>query len=64
MQPDVLWDEVSVNDPVTLDKPWTFTFAYRRMPGYTLLEYICENNREYIDDQGRQRMRLESPSQK
>ena len=58
VSPDVLWDEITVTDPVTLEKPWTFTFAYRRMPDYTLLEYICEDNREYIDDQGLQRMRL------
>lgn len=59
--PDILWDEITVEDPVTLDKPWTFTFAYRRMPDYTLLEYICEDNREYIDEQGRQKMRLTTP---
>jgi hypothetical protein len=64
VQPDVLWDEITVEDPVTLEKPWTLAFAYRRMPGYTLLEYICEDNREYIDEQGRQRMRLDSPAQK
>jgi hypothetical protein len=64
VQGDVLWDEITVEDPMTLEKPWTFTFAYRRMPDYTLLEYICEDNREYIDDQGRQRIRLQSPSQK
>jgi hypothetical protein len=63
VQPDLLWDEITVEDPVTLDKPWTFTFAYRRMPDYTLLEYICEDNREYIDEQGHQRMRLQSPPQ-
>lgn len=61
--PDIVWDEVTVEDPVTLDKPWAFTFAYKRMPAYTLLEYICEDNREYADDQGRQRIRLD-PTQK
>jgi hypothetical protein len=64
VQPDVLWDEITVEDPLTLEKPWAFGFAYRRMQDYTLLEYICEDNREYIDEQGRQRMRLQSPSQK
>ena len=59
--PDLLWDEITIDDPVTLEKPWTFTFAYRRMPDYTLLEYICEDNREYIDEQGLQKMRLTSP---
>jgi hypothetical protein len=64
VQPNVLWDEITVQDPVTLEKPWTFTFAYRRMPDYTLLEYICEDNREYIDDKGLQRMRLEAPERR
>lgn len=64
VQPDQLWDEITIEDPVTLEKPWTFTFAYRRMPNYTLLEYICEDNREYIDEKGLQRMRLESPDRR
>src|SRR5687768_559137 len=62
VQPDLLWDEITIDDPVTLEKPWTFTFAYRRMPDYTLLEYICEDNREYIDEKGLQRMRLDQPT--
>jgi hypothetical protein len=61
INPDTLWDEITIEDPVTLEKPWTFTFAYRRMPNYTLLEYICEDNREYIDEKGLQRMRLGGP---
>ncbi len=64
VEPDLLWNEITVDDPVTLEKPWTFTFAYRRMPDYVLLEYICEDNREYIDEKGLQRMRLNSPDRK
>jgi hypothetical protein len=58
---DILWDEITIEDPVTLEKPWSFTFAYRRMPDYTLLEYVCEDNREYADDQGRQQIRVVEP---
>jgi hypothetical protein len=58
VEPNLLQDQITIEDPVTLEKPWTFTFAYRRMPDYTLLEYICEDNREYIDEKGLQRMRL------
>jgi hypothetical protein len=36
-----------------------FTFAYQRMKDYTLLEYISEDNREYADDRGRQRIRID-----
>ncbi|HXP84900.1 MAG TPA: hypothetical protein VN841_09280 [Bryobacteraceae bacterium] len=57
--PDVLHDQVTVEDPVTLEKPWTFTFAYRRTPNYHLLEYVCENNREYLDDNGVTRLKLQ-----
>jgi hypothetical protein len=55
--PNILWNEITMEDPVTLEKPWVITFAYRRMPNYTLLEYICENNLEYAD-QGFQKTRL------
>jgi hypothetical protein len=57
--PNILWNEITMEDPVTLEKPWTVRYAYRRMPDYTLLEYICEDNREYADEQGLQKIRIE-----
>jgi hypothetical protein len=56
--PDVLHDQITIDDPVVLEKPVTFTFAYRKMPGYQMVEFVCENNREYIDAEGKVRMRL------
>jgi hypothetical protein len=56
--PDVLHDQVTIEDPVVLEKPVVYTLAYRRMPGYKMVEFVCENNREYIDEQGKVRMRL------
>ena len=56
--PDVLHDQITIEDPVVLAKPVTYTLAYRRLPGYKMVEFICENNREYVDEQGRVRMRL------
>jgi hypothetical protein len=56
--PDVLHDEVTIEDPKVLEAPWTFTFAYKRMPGYEMLEYVCENNRSYLDENGVTRIRL------
>jgi len=58
--PDILWDEITIEDPEVLTKPWTVTFAYRRMPDYEMLEYVCEDNREYADEQGITRLRLGS----
>jgi hypothetical protein len=57
--PDILHDQITVADPVTLEQPWTFTFAYKRIPNYEMLEYVCENNHEYIDDQGVTHLRLQ-----
>jgi hypothetical protein len=59
--PDVLWNEITITDPTVFEKPWTFTFAYQKMKDYTLLEYICEDNREFADDQGRQKIRVDPP---
>ena len=51
---------VTVTDPVYLTGPWTWTWMYRRWPGYQLQEYICEDNRYYQDpDLGYQRLRIE-----
>jgi hypothetical protein len=55
--PDVLWDEITLEDPAVLEKPWTVTFAYRRMPDYEIIEYVCEDNREYADEDGVTRLR-------
>jgi hypothetical protein len=52
-------DQITVIDPVYLTKPWTFTWEYQRRPGYKMLEYVCEDNREYRDSKtGGQRLEL------
>jgi hypothetical protein len=55
----ILRDEITMEDPTIFEKPWTFTFAYRRMPDYLLLEYICEDNRQYTDEKGIQQIRVQ-----
>jgi hypothetical protein len=56
--PDVFWDEITIQDPAILERPWTVTLAYRRMPGYEIIEYVCEDNREYADEDGITRLRI------
>jgi hypothetical protein len=56
--PDVLHDQITIHDPVVLEKPVTYTLGYRRLANYKMVEFVCENNREYVDSQGRVRMRL------
>ncbi len=57
--PDAMEDQVTVVDPEYLTGPWTWTWRYVRKPGYKIMEYVCEDNREYPDPQnGSQRLRL------
>jgi hypothetical protein len=57
VRPDILWDEITIEDAAVLEKPWTVTFAYRRMSDYEIIEYVCEDNREYADEDGVTRLR-------
>jgi hypothetical protein len=56
--PDVLHDQITIEDPVTLEKPITYTLAYRKMANYEMVEFVCDNNREYVDEKGVVRLRL------
>lgn len=58
--PDILWDEITMIDPAYLTKPYEFVYAYKRMTDYEMQEYICEGNREYLDEQGHQQIRLDN----
>lgn len=56
--PDILHDRITIDDPVVLERPVTYTLAYRRLSGYKMVEFVCDNNREYVDEDGVIRMRL------
>jgi hypothetical protein len=56
--PDVLHDQITIEDPVVLEKPMVYTLAYRRMPDYEMVEFVCDNNREYVDEKGVVRMKI------
>jgi len=55
---DILHDQITIEDPVVLEKPLTYTLAYRRMPNYEMVEFVCDNNREFIDEKGGTHMRV------
>ena len=58
VSPDVMHDEITINDPVVLEKPVTYTLAYKRAPKYEMVEFVCDNNREYVDEKGVVRLRV------
>ena len=53
-------NQVTIEDPEYLTKPWTWTFMYKRWPGYKIQEYVCEDNRYFQDPtQNYQRLRVQ-----
>ncbi len=56
--PNTLHDQITIEDPVVLEKPVTYTLVYKLVPNYEMVEFVCENNREYVDEKGVVRMRL------
>ena len=57
MAPDYLRDDITVTDDY-LERPWTYSYSFKRMKGYKMQEYVCEDNREYVDENGKQKLRL------
>jgi hypothetical protein len=57
-------NQITVTDPVYLTGPWSWAWTYQRKPGYKMYEYVCEDNREFVDpNTGSQRMRLKDKAE-
>jgi hypothetical protein len=46
---EIMQNQVTIDDPQYLTKPWTWTWMYKRWPGYKIQEYVCEDNRYFED---------------
>lgn len=56
---EILENQVTVDDPEYLTRPWSWTWMYKRWPGYKIEEYVCEDNRYFEDPELRyQRLRV------
>ncbi len=59
LSPEILHDQITIDDPVVLEKPFTYTVAFKRMASdYEMVEFVCDNNREYVDEKGIVRLKL------
>jgi hypothetical protein len=57
-------NQITVVDPEYLTEPWSWTWTYQRKPGYKMYEYVCEDNREFVDPEtGAQRMRFRNEAE-
>jgi hypothetical protein len=58
-------DQITITDPKYLTGPWSWTWKYKRRPDYKMLEYVCEDNREFADPvTGAQRMKFKDKDAK
>jgi hypothetical protein len=46
---EILENRVTVEDPEFLATTWTWTWMYKRWPGYRIQEYVCDDNRYFED---------------
>ncbi len=51
-QPGILEDNITVDDPVVYQKPWSMTKHYRYRPELNLEEYVCEENNRNVSATG------------
>ena len=62
---DTMSVETTVIDPEALARPWTTTRILARHRDWTIREYICEeNNRNFLDAQGKAGVKLTPPAKK
>lgn len=50
--PDMLKLEISIEDPAYLNKPYQFTYVYKRNDKYRIPEYICDQRLDVINPDG------------
>jgi hypothetical protein len=63
--PDTMSIETTITDPEVLTAPYTSTRTLRRHRGWTIAEYICQqNNRNFVDPSGKAGINLGNPSKK
>jgi len=61
--PDTMSIETTVTDPEVLTAPYTTTRVLQRHRSWTIAEYVCqENNRNFVDDNGKAGIRLGDPA--
>jgi hypothetical protein len=50
--PDKMEDQITMYDPVAFTRPYTSTRTYTRIKDYEIVDYVCTNNRFYVDEKG------------
>ena len=57
---DTLEDRITIEDPRTFTKPYTYVSALKHVPGEKIVEFLCEENRNPPDASGNTGVQLRS----
>jgi hypothetical protein len=57
---NTLEDRVTIEDPKTFTKPWTWLISLKRVPGMRIAEYVCDNQRNGVGANGETSVELQS----
>jgi hypothetical protein len=57
---DTMEDRMTIDDPKTFTKPWTWVITLKHLPGMKIAEYVCENQRNGVDASGNTGVQLKS----
>jgi len=50
--PDLIENRVKIEDPAVLAQPYEFIYGYKKDPTYRIMEYICDDNRSVVGEDG------------
>jgi hypothetical protein len=57
---NMLEDRMTIDDPKTFTKPWTWVVDLKRVPGMRIGEYVCDNQRNGVGVAGETDVQLQS----
>jgi hypothetical protein len=57
--PDTMENRMTIDDPEVFTRPWTWLIRYKQVEGMRLQEFVCENNRNAPDENGKTTIQLQ-----
>ncbi|MEO8723945.1 MAG: hypothetical protein ABI395_10570 [Sphingobium sp.] len=62
LTPDMIENQVEIDDPTYLKQPYRFTFGYKRNRTYRIMEYFCDKSSDVVEEDGTVSMKVNPAS--
>ena len=63
LAPDKMENQITMHDPVAFTRPYQSIRTYSRIKNYQIVDYVCTNNRFYVDEKGQTQVVLPNQDQ-